>query len=162
MSRISIDLRSDSEGETIDIARALGAVLVPGDVVALEGELGAGKTVFCKGVGESLGVSPERIVSPTFTIVTEHEGALPLYHVDLYRLSSEWEAACIGLEEILNGEGVCLVEWPEVIVSLLPKHCIKVRFLFLEPDGRSLNITAEDTPRMRGFLFRCKPYLPGG
>jgi tRNA threonylcarbamoyladenosine biosynthesis protein TsaE len=159
---MNIDLLSRSEADTLAIARALGTVLVPGDVVALTGELGAGKTVFCKGVGESLGVSPERIVSPTFTIVTEHEGAVPLYHVDLYRLSSEWEAACIGLEEILNGEGVCLVEWPEIIVSLLPKHCIKVRFLFSDADGRRLNIVAEDTPRMQGFLTRCKSYLPGG
>jgi tRNA threonylcarbamoyladenosine biosynthesis protein TsaE len=159
---MNVELISSGEGDTLDIARALGAVLVKGDVVALTGDLGAGKTVFCKGVGESLGISPDRIVSPSFTIVTEHEGTVPLYHVDVYRLSSEWEAVCIGLEELLNGEGVCLVEWSEKIVSLLPKHSIKVRFLYLDADGRRLEITAEDTPRMRDFLTRCKRYLPGG
>ncbi len=159
---MNVELLSSSEEDTLDIARALGAVLVKGDVVALTGDLGAGKTVFCKGVGESLGVSADRIVSPSFTIVTEHEGTVPLYHVDVYRVSSEWEAACIGLEEILNGEGVCLVEWSEKIASLLPNHSIRIRFLFLDEDGRRLDITAEDTPQMRDFLTRCKRYLQGG
>ncbi len=118
--------------------------------------------MFCKGVGEALGIPPGRIVSPSFTIVTEHEGTLRLYHVDAYRLSSEREASDIGLEEILEGEGVCLVEWAERIVSLLPKHCIKVRFHFLDERGRRLEITAEDHPRMKEFLLRCKRYHPGG
>jgi tRNA threonylcarbamoyladenosine biosynthesis protein TsaE len=159
---MDVELVSSGEGDTLEIARILGSVLAPGDVVALSGELGAGKTVFCKGVGEALGVSRDRIVSPSFTIVAEHAGTVPLYHVDAYRLSSEREASCIGLEELLEGEGVCLVEWPEIIVSLLPKHSIKVRFLFSDNNGRRLVITADDTPRMRDFLARCKRYLPGG
>src|SRR5512139_4203467 len=102
---------SDSPGDTLEIARALGEVLAPGDVVALTGDLGAGKTLFCKGVGEALGVSPDRIVSPSFVIVTEHRGRLPLTHVDVYRLDTVREAEEIGLDETLAGEGACVVEW---------------------------------------------------
>ena len=153
---------SSSVEDTLEIARALGAVLVSGDVVALSGELGAGKTVFCKGIGEALGIPQERIVSPSFTIVTEHLGAVTLYHVDVYRLSGEREAEGIGLEEILYGDGVCVVEWAEKIASMLPNCCIKVKFLFLDESGRTLVVTAEDTPRMREFAVRCKRYLQGG
>jgi tRNA threonylcarbamoyladenosine biosynthesis protein TsaE len=137
-------------------------VLVPGDVVALTGDLGAGKTVFCKGAGEALGIPADRIVSPSFTIVTEHAGVVPFVHVDAYRLSSGREAADIGLEEILNGEGVCMVEWAEKIAEMLPKSCIKVKFLFLDEGGRRLILDAEDTPRIRGFANRCRRYLTGG
>jgi tRNA threonylcarbamoyladenosine biosynthesis protein TsaE len=159
---LPVDLRSSGEEDTLEIARALGAVLMRGDVVALTGDLGAGKTVFCKGVGESLGVSPDRIVSPSFTIVTEHKGIVPLYHVDAYRFTCEREAADIGLEEILNGDGICLVEWAEKIVSILPKYSINIKFHFLEEEERRLCVAAEDTPRIREFLLRCKRYLPGG
>jgi tRNA threonylcarbamoyladenosine biosynthesis protein TsaE len=113
-------------------------------------------------VGEAIGIPADRIVSPSFTIVTEHPGAVPFLHVDGYRLSSEREAADIGLEEILNGEGVCLVEWAEKIATLLPKSCIKVKFLFSDEGGRRLILAAEDTPRIRGFVRRCRRYLTGG
>jgi tRNA threonylcarbamoyladenosine biosynthesis protein TsaE len=162
MSPVTVELYSSCEEDTMAIARALGAVLVPGDVVALSGDLGAGKTVFCKGVGEAIGIPADRIVSPSFTIVTEHAGAVPFLHVDVYRLSSEREADDIGLEEILNGEGVCLVEWAEKIATMLPKSCIKVKFLFSDEGGRRLILDAEDTPRIRGFVHRCRRYLTGG
>jgi tRNA threonylcarbamoyladenosine biosynthesis protein TsaE len=155
-------LTSSREEDTLEIARALGDVLLPGDVVALTGDLGAGKTVFCKGAAESLGIPADRIVSPSFTIVTEHEGAVPFVHVDAYRLSSEREAADIGLDEILGGEGVCMVEWAEKIAEMLPKSCIKVKFLFLDEGGRRLILEAEDAPRIRGFANRCRRYLTGG
>ena len=155
-------MRSSSEADTMAIARALGEILVPGDVVALTGELGAGKTVFCKGVGEALGIPAGRIVSPSFTIVTEHMGTLPLCHVDVYRLSSEREAEDIGLEEFLAGEAICLVEWAEKIADILPNSCIKVRFSFSEGGGRRLFIDAEEAPRMQVFVAGCSRYLAGG
>ena len=96
---MEIELLSSREEETIHVGQALGNILEPGDVVALTGDLGAGKTVFCKGVGEALGIPTSRIVSPSFTIVTEHQGRLPLSHIDVYRLSSEEEALDIGLDE---------------------------------------------------------------
>jgi len=159
---MTVEMQSTCEDDTLAIARALGAVLVPGDVVALSGDLGAGKTVFCKGVGEALGIPPDRIVSPSYTIVTEHPGTVRFIHVDVYRLSSEREASDIGLEEVLYGDGVCLVEWAEKIATILPNYCIKVKFLFSDEGGRRLIIETEDTPRMNRFAARCQRYLTGG
>lgn len=161
-SKMIVELHSSSDADTLEIARALGGVLLPGDVVALTGDLGAGKTIFCKGVGEALGIPAERIVSPSFTIVTEHAGSCPFFHVDVYRLSSEQEAVAIGLEEALYGEGVCVVEWAEKIPTMLPNSCIRVKFLFLSGEGRRLVVAAEDTPRMRDFEARCIAYRTGG
>ena len=137
---------SNSPEDTLAIARALGAALCPGDVVALYGDLGAGKTLFCKGVGEALGIPPHRIVSPTFTIVTEHEGPVPLTHIDVYRLAGPREAEEIGMRELLSGDGVCLVEWAEKIEKLLPMDCIQVRFSFSDGDRREIAIAVPDLP----------------
>ncbi len=159
---MEVTLLSSCEEDTLKIARALGEILVPGDVVALTGELGAGKTVFCKGVGEALGISPARIVSPSFTIVTEHPGSVALCHVDVYRLSSEAEALDIGLDEILSGDRVCVVEWAEKIRFLLPNECIRVTFLISGGDRRILSVDAPDDPRFGKFLSRVRPLIPGG
>ena len=138
---------SNSPDDTLSIARALGAALRPGDVVALYGDLGVGKTLFCKGVGEALGISPDRILSPTFTIVTEHAGTVPLTHIDVYRLEGgAREADEIGMRELLSGDGVCLVEWAEKINELLPTDCIQVRFTFSGDDRREIAIAAPDLP----------------
>ena len=159
---MEVTLLSSCEEDTLEIGRALGGILVPGDVVALTGELGAGKTVFCKGVGEALGISPARIVSPSFTIVTEHPGRVVLCHVDVYRLSSESEALDIGLDEILCGDRVCVVEWAEKIRFLLPKECIRITFLISGGDRRILSVDAPDDPRFGKFLSRVIPLMQGG
>lgn len=161
---MNVTLFSSSEEDTRTIARALGAVLQPGDLVALTGDLGAGKTVFCKGLGEALGIPPDRIASPSFTIVTEHAGRLPFRHVDVYRLSSVREAEEIGLEELLRGDGVCVVEWAEKIGILLPNDRIQVTFHFSEEGGdrRRLLVSAGDSPRFHEFLSRCRPFMTGG
>jgi tRNA threonylcarbamoyladenosine biosynthesis protein TsaE len=159
---VTVDLYSSCEEDTLAIARSLGAALGPGDVVALSGELGAGKTVFCKGVGEALGIPADRVVSPSFTIATVHQGAVPFHHVDVYRLSSEREAADIGLEEILNGGGVSVVEWAEKIDAMLPNSCIKITFTILDEGGRRLTLAAEDSPRIQNFVVRCRRYQTGG
>jgi len=155
-------LSSGSPEDTLAIARALGEVLEPGDVVALTGDLGAGKTVFCKGVGEALGIPPGRIVSPSFTIVTEHRGRLPLTHVDVYRLATQREALEIGLDETFSGEGVCVVEWAEKVMELLPTDCIRVRFTISGGDRRGIAVTAPDQPRFRNFRARAQRFHPGG
>lgn len=161
---MQLELLSASEEDTRAIARAMGAVLLPGDVVALTGDLGAGKTAFCKGLGEALGIPPDRVVSPSFTIVTEHTGRMPFRHVDAYRLSSVREAEEIGLEESFRGDGVCVVEWAEKIGILLPNDRIQVTFLFSEEGGdrRRLLISAGDSPRFHEFLSRCRPFTTGG
>jgi tRNA threonylcarbamoyladenosine biosynthesis protein TsaE len=104
---------SRSEKETEACGCALAAELVPDGVLLLMGDLGSGKTVFTRGVAHGLGISPKDIQSPTFTIIREHEGAIHrLIHVDVYRLESA-EAEALGLEEILAGSGVKVVEWAE-------------------------------------------------
>ena len=160
--KVNVHLTSNSPEDTLAIARALGAALRPGDVVALTGDLGAGKTLFCKGVGEALGIPPDRIVSPTFTIVTEHAGPVPLTHIDVYRLAGAREADEIGMRELLSGDGVCLVEWAEKIEELLPTDCIQVTFSFSGDDRREIAIAAPDLPGFDEFRARSIRFQPGG
>ena len=157
-----LELQSDSPEDTLEIARALGEILAPGDVVALTGDLGAGKTLFCKGVGEALGVSPDRIVSPSFVIVTEHRGRLPFTHVDVYRLDTVREAEEIGLDETFAGEGVCVVEWAEKVMELLPRDCVRVTFTVSDGDRREIAVAAPDQPRFETFRARSQRFQPGG
>ncbi|OYN67233.1 tRNA (adenosine(37)-N6)-threonylcarbamoyltransferase complex ATPase subunit type 1 TsaE [Bacillus safensis] len=116
--------------ETKRIAAALAKLVMPGDVLTLEGDLGAGKTTFSKGFAEGLGIT--RIVnSPTFTIIKEYtDGRLPLYHMDVYRMEDVEEE--IGLEEYFEGEGVCLVEWAHLIEPQLPSSYLKIEMLRTE------------------------------
>ena len=157
---ILLRFTSNSPADTLDIARMLGGALRPGDVVGLTGDLGAGKTLFCKGVGEALGIPPDRIVSPTFTIVTEHAGPVALTHIDAYRLSGAREADEIGMREILSGDGVCLVEWAEKIVELLPTDCIQVKFSFAGDYRREISIAAPDLPGFDDFRARSRRFQP--
>ncbi len=159
---MDVELLSSREGDTLFVARTLGRILERGDVVALTGDLGAGKTVFCKGVGEVLGIPADRILSPSFTIVSEHQARLPLCHVDVYRLSSEEEALDIGIDEILSGDRVCLVEWAEKIRFLLPTNCIKVTFSILGGDRRRLSLVVPDEPRFIAALSRMRHLVAGG
>jgi len=159
---VILRLRSGSPEDTLEIARMLGGALRPGDVVALTGDLGSGKTLFCKGVGETLGIPPGRIVSPTFTIVTEHAGPVPLTHIDVYRLSGAREADEIGMREILSGDGVCLVEWAEKIAELLPTDCIQVTFTISGDDRREIAIDAPDLPRFDDLRARSNRFQPRG
>lgn len=159
---MDIEFRSHSESDTMEIARALGSLLEGGDVVALYGDLGAGKTVFCKGVGESLGISPERIVSPSFTIVTEHRAVPPLFHVDAYRLRSQREGEEVGLDELFGGEGVCLVEWADRVENLLPNGCLRVTLTTLNETGRAIRVVAGCDDRLRRLASRCERFIRGG
>ncbi len=159
---LDLSLVSRSGEDTLAIGKALGEVLRPGDVVALTGELGAGKTVFCKGVGEALGIPARRIASPSFTLVAEHHGRFPLFHVDVYRLGSEREAEDAGIGEVLEGEGICVVEWAEKIPSLLPTGAIRVTFHGLEGEERRLRILGADAPRFLPFRIAVRPFARGG
>jgi tRNA threonylcarbamoyladenosine biosynthesis protein TsaE len=123
---------SESEEETRMLARKMAALLKPGDVLALEGDLGAGKTAFAKGVAEGLGIR-DAVDSPTFTIVKEYDGRLPFYHMDVYRIESADEE--LGLEEYFYGDGLCLVEWASRVASHLPDEAVWIR-LTAEADGR--------------------------
>ena len=119
---------SHSAEETRRIARELAAHLAPGAVIALHGDLGAGKTCFIQGLAEGLGVT-RHVHSPTFTIVCEHAGRIPLYHMDLYRIRTPDEALDLGLDEYLFGRGVCAIEWADRIETLLPPGTLHITLI---------------------------------
>jgi len=112
----------------------VGARLRGGEVIALSGTLGVGKTSFVKGVGEALKINPKSILSPTFILRAEHEGRLPLAHVDLYRLDSPGEIQSLGLLEQENRLTVLVIEWPEKALSQLPPERLQIEFF---PEGES-------------------------
>jgi tRNA threonylcarbamoyladenosine biosynthesis protein TsaE len=122
-----------SPDETLALAGAAGELFRAGDVVSVAGDLGAGKTVFARGVARALGVR-EPVVSPSFTIVREYGGRVPLVHVDVYRIGTIQELHDLGFEEVLRDDAVTLVEWGDVIDALLPRERLDVR-LELAPDA---------------------------
>lgn len=118
-----------SVDETRDLAAALSSLVRAGDVVVLAGDLGAGKTAFVQGVGRGLDV-PDRITSPTFTLVHVYEGRLPVHHLDVYRLEQLSEALDLGLPEMLDDGSVVLIEWGDAILPVLPLDFLEVRITF--------------------------------
>jgi tRNA threonylcarbamoyladenosine biosynthesis protein TsaE len=116
-----LTLKSNSEQETHAIGYKLGTLLKKGDVVCLDGDLGVGKTVFTKGIALGLQVE-EYVTSPTFTLIHEYLGRLPLYHFDVYRINSIEEMEDLGYEEYFYGSGVCIVEWASKIKELIPEE----------------------------------------
>jgi tRNA threonylcarbamoyladenosine biosynthesis protein TsaE len=131
MSVINKVYETNGPEETMRTGRMLGESAAPGQVYALVGNLGVGKTVFTKGFAEGLGIE-EPVNSPTFTILQIYEeGRLPLYHFDVYRIEEPEEMEEIGLDEYIDGDGVCLIEWAGRIEELLPEDVIVV---FIEKD----------------------------
>jgi tRNA threonylcarbamoyladenosine biosynthesis protein TsaE len=134
-------LHTKSTQETIRIGKNIGSLLRPGDVVALMGELGTGKTQFIKGLAMGVRVGkPTYISSPSFTLINEYPGRIPFYHIDLFRLKSEKEAEDLGLEEYFLGDGITAVEWADKIPSLLPKELLWVHLLYTGTHTRSIEI----------------------
>lgn len=132
-----------TEAETIALGRNIGAKLQGGDIIALQGTLGAGKTTITKGIAQALGVQ-ETITSPTFCLISEYEGTMPLYHMDVYRLEGSDDFVNLGAEEMLYGRGVTLIEWSEKIMDELPHKTIVLR---LTPnDDGSRTVTLENWP----------------
>ena len=126
---------SNSERETIDFAKEYAKTLVPGDVVLLEGEMGAGKTIFVKGLAQGLGIEDE-ITSPTYAYMNDYGGVL--YHYDCYRLKNGAQAEALGLCDYFYAGGVCVVEWPQNIADVLPERCKFVRILKLGEKEREI------------------------
>jgi len=126
---VNVVATTASVDETRDLAHALASLARPGDVVVLAGDLGAGKTAFVQGFGRGLDV-PDRITSPTFTLVHVYEGRLPVHHLDVYRLGHLSEALDLGLAEMLDDGGVVLIEWGDAILPVLPLDLLEVRITF--------------------------------
>ena len=139
-------MESFSPEETFEIGRKLGEAAVPGQVICLNGDLGVGKTVFTQGFAAGLGIT-EPVSSPTFTIVQEYEeGRLPFYHFDVYRIGAVSEMDEVGYEDCFYGEGVCLIEWSNLIEEILPEHVTSVTIeKDLEKGFDYRRITVEET-----------------
>ena len=125
-SEISFDLTS--EAETQQLGRTLGKATEPGLVVALVGNLGAGKTLFVQAAAEGLDIPREAVNSPTFVLIHEYEGRLPVYHFDTYRLGDIDEFLELGADEYMSGDGVCFIEWADRMEEVLPKDRLTITF----------------------------------
>jgi tRNA threonylcarbamoyladenosine biosynthesis protein TsaE len=133
-------ITSASAEQTVAAGAELGRTLEPGSIVALTGELGAGKTCFVQGLAQALGVSG-RVTSPTFVLIAEYRGVVPLYHVDAYRTTSLTELIDIGIEECFDAGGVTVVEWGDKLLPLLPARTIHVRIAGVGDELREITIS---------------------
>lgn len=129
---------SGSEKETEQIAEEYASAVKPGDVICLYGDLGAGKTQFVKGFVKAFGLSGNEVNSPTFTIINEYDGSIPVYHFDCYRLEHDEEALEIGAEEYFYGNGVCIIEWPERILGVLPDSRKEIQLKHIAKNRREI------------------------
>lgn len=133
-------LYTHNENELVALGNKLGNLLEPGQVIVLTGDLGAGKTTFTKGIAKGLDIE-QMIKSPTYTIVREYEGRLPLYHLDVYRIGDDPDS--IDLDDFLYGDGVCVIEWGELL-SELPPDYLEVKLSHIN-EGRQLDMIAYGT-----------------
>ncbi len=131
---------SNSPASTLSLGRRVGRRLAAGSVIALIGELGCGKTLLTRGICEGLGVPPRQVNSPTFVLVNEYRGRLPVFHMDLYRLGNESDVVELGITDYLSRveSGVMIIEWAEKIPSLLPGGLLKVEFKILASRKRRI------------------------
>jgi tRNA threonylcarbamoyladenosine biosynthesis protein TsaE len=132
-----LEIVSHSPEQTQQVGARLGDIAWPGEVILLSGNLGAGKTCLTQGIARGLGIT-EYAASPSFILVRELYGRLPLYHIDFYRLDHLEEIADLGLDEYFYGHGVCVVEWSDKGMALLPPEHLLVEIAYLGDTGRSL------------------------
>lgn len=136
---------SSSIEETIQFGKKFAEELSVGDIVCLNGDLGAGKTHFVKGVASFFEVKKEKVNSPTFTLINEYQGTIPIYHFDCYRLKNEQEALEIGTEEYFYGDGISIVEWPQKIRNLIPPEAVWITIKHVNDTQREI-IKEEECP----------------
>ncbi|MCA1322144.1 tRNA (adenosine(37)-N6)-threonylcarbamoyltransferase complex ATPase subunit type 1 TsaE [Bacillus tianshenii] len=146
---MQVELKTHSSEETMTISQGLGKLLNGGEVLLLEGDLGAGKTTFTKGLAKGLDIK-RNVNSPTFTIIKEYEGRLPLYHMDVYRLADSEED--LGFDDYFMGSGVTVVEWAHLIEDYLPEERLEIYIYHLGDDERKIVLT----PRGARYEDICK------
>ena len=130
---------TNTPAETEKIGHIIGQTLVKRDIVALIGDLGAGKTCLTRGLALGLGLPlPQKVTSPSYTLINEYEGYIPIYHIDLYRIDQCEDVWDLGLDEYLEGEGVCIIEWANIILQELPSHTIEIKLSWLDENRRSI------------------------
>lgn len=131
-----------SEQETEALGRALARVLEPRTVIALVGNLGAGKTRLTQAIAAELGVERETVNSPTFVLIQEYEGRLPVYHFDTYRLRDTDEFLELGADELMAADGVCVIEWADRVADVLPRDVLRIEIRILSPTEREFRFSA--------------------
>ena len=135
--------KSESPEETQALGEKLGKILKQGDVIALIGDLGTGKTCLTQGITRGVGIAPDEIVSsPSYILINEYNGTVPIYHIDLYRLENSEEIAELGLSEYVEGDGICIIEWAERMGDALPDTCIKIHITLV---GTTTSHTDDET-----------------
>jgi len=152
-----MNLISHSPEETQKFGFSIGELALPGDILLLVGNLGAGKTCLTQGIAWGLGIK-EYAVSPSFVLVREYHGRLPLYHIDLYRLDNIEEIMELGLDDYLYGNGVCVVEWAEKGLTALPAEHLLIEIAYLSDTERSLQLNPAGQ-RYREMLEQYKNSL---
>lgn len=145
-------ITTNNEFDTIELAQNFESEKFPNMVFCLNGELGSGKTVFTKGIANALGVK-ESITSPTFNIIKEYDGELPLYHMDVYRLDNNVDD--IGIEEYFTKGGVVVIEWADMIKDILPEERLDIKFKILDENKRVLVLT----PHGKQYEELCEAVL---
>lgn len=146
---------SNSVEETVALGKRLGELAQPGDFIALTGDLGAGKTHFTQGFARGLGVSPDMCISsPSYTLLNEYCGRMPLYHFDLYRLDGDADIRDLGFEEYFYGHGVCVVEWADRLCVELPDEHLKVVIVCTGESTRTIELVpcGERYDKLERFL----------
>lgn len=139
----TLDFISHSEDQTRRLGYRLGRLAEAGQVLALIGDLGTGKTRLAQGVGEGLNVPPETVInSPTFTFINQYHGRLVFYHIDLYRLTTSSEAETLGLDDYFEGDGLCLIEWANRLSAALPSERLEIELYYLDETKRRVIMRA--------------------
>ena len=161
-SLAELSLSLDGVEQTARLGRGLGELCRPGDVLLLEGDLGAGKTTLAGAIARGLGVAGEyHVTSPSFALLHEYPGRLSFYHMDCYRLTGEGDIEAAGLAEYLEGRGVCVVEWPDRLGSLRPEESLEVRLEHAGREQRRATLQAHGAS-WRQRLGRLAAELAGG
>jgi len=152
----ALTITTASQAETIQLGRKLGALLKEGDVVALVGELGSGKTWLTKGIALGLGVRPDTVItSPSFALVNEYEGRVTLFHMDVYRLESLSELLSAGLEEYLYSQGVVVLEWADRWPEILTEQTLTVELRIINDHRRQITLSGRHS-RVRELIEAIK------
>lgn len=138
-----VEIISHTPQETEHIGSLLGEMLTRGDIIALAGELGTGKTTFVRGMAQGMGIEGKEVASPSFTLVNEYEGPLPLFHLDLYRLEDEQELLGIDYDEYIRGDGVAVIEWADRISQAVPRESLWIRLRYLDAELREIVFQAQ-------------------
>lgn len=134
-------IRTQSPQETQSLGVKIGQKLRPGDVIALIGDLGTGKTCLTQGIARGVGIAPDEVVSsPSYILINEYNGNIPIYHIDLYRIETATEIAELGLGEYVDGNGVCIIEWADRMDDTLPDKCIRIHMTWIDENTRSITI----------------------